>query len=481
MLVSSVFATIQAVSQTGALITSFPPESPVKLKMEVPPGTWATLKDLHAGTGGIEVPLYSFDEASGEWKRDGEGWLEDHSGDLIPESALASIRGGTYAGRLWAAGHITHLSTWNVDWPIDSHACVSGAVVDLGGQPVSGVLVTARGKSYTGTSEAHVTGADGAFCMDVLRSENPGEDVDGNGTTGETQQIELQVANGLCLYRFGPYPTPVDQGECGPGPCLVLPPLVLDPANCLQATICQVSGQVVYSGVARNGTPSLNPGDPIPYAFVVGLDAAAMDAWEACAGLGTCMPYGQTDELGNFVITVPVLGDLSLFAQKSDYSPSGNLVDYFGTTTVSGCPVDPVTISADYTEHHLFGADLLDDQQLSVGSLVVTDGSAICYVTNQTDYFLGMATGLDAPPTQLGAWTSLPLVSDFTQTPSGTISFDVTALDPGAVAGTWTTSTLGMSGTWVQYMLAPPQNRDITSPRFVVSPRRPGAAGAVAR
>jgi hypothetical protein len=96
--------------------------------MQVPKDTWNTLKDLRSGNAQVDVPLYYFDEQTGEWKRStSDGWLEASTGEKIAENQLASIRGGSFAGAVYVAGLITHLSYWNLDWPVETHGCVTGA------------------------------------------------------------------------------------------------------------------------------------------------------------------------------------------------------------------------------------------------------------------------------------------------------------------------------------------------------------------
>ena len=180
-LVSSVFASLQATDDSGNVIRKLGAQS--ILRMRVSSDSWSTLGDLRSGTGKIDVPLFSFNETTGQWERAAsDGWLEDGAGSIIPESELSAIRDGSYAGSVYAVGNIDHLSYWNVDWPVESHGCVQGTIVDENGNPVSGATVRVEGVTYDGSAFPVVTGSDGSFCADVLRSEAPDEDLDGDGT-----------------------------------------------------------------------------------------------------------------------------------------------------------------------------------------------------------------------------------------------------------------------------------------------------------
>jgi hypothetical protein len=134
MLISGVFASVALTDDSGDPVTTL--AAPATVRMAVPTDTWGIIVDMDPGTDRIEVPLYSFDEEAGTWDADGSGHLVDGDGALIPESDLAAIRALTYSGTVSAEGEVTHFSYWNVDWPVESHGCVSGVVVDSrGGTP----------------------------------------------------------------------------------------------------------------------------------------------------------------------------------------------------------------------------------------------------------------------------------------------------------------------------------------------------------
>ena len=89
--------------------------------MALPKDNWPSVVDVKPGDDRIQVPLFAFDDASGKWKRDGEGFLEDDAGKVIAESELAAIRGGAHQGGVTVCGKVSHFSFWNVDWPVADH------------------------------------------------------------------------------------------------------------------------------------------------------------------------------------------------------------------------------------------------------------------------------------------------------------------------------------------------------------------------
>ncbi|NOU34415.1 MAG: carboxypeptidase regulatory-like domain-containing protein [Polyangiaceae bacterium] len=90
--------------------------------------------DLHipalaAANKATDAPVWSFDEATGEWKQ---------------EAAVAPAAGDGYAIS------VPHFSLWNVDKPYTT-GCISGRVVGKAtGKPLAGADVEAAGVSYSG-------------------------------------------------------------------------------------------------------------------------------------------------------------------------------------------------------------------------------------------------------------------------------------------------------------------------------------------
>ncbi len=84
---------------------------------------------LSAANKATDAPVWSFDEASGEWKQ---------------EAAVAAASGDGYALS------VPHFSLWNVDKPYTT-GCITGRVVSKStGKPLAGADVEAAGVSYSG-------------------------------------------------------------------------------------------------------------------------------------------------------------------------------------------------------------------------------------------------------------------------------------------------------------------------------------------
>jgi hypothetical protein len=228
ILKSGVFAAIELKDASGQQVSALP--SPMTLKMQVPADTWAIVADTKPGTDRIEVPLYSFNETVGVWVADGEGYLEDAMGMPIPEASLAQIRARSFGGSVIATGSIQHASYWNVDWPLRTHGCLTGVVVDAQDRPVAGATLFSGGVDYTANYRAYTTGADGRFCLDVLRGEAAGEDVDGNGKMGDKHEVTVHVEHQQHLYLLGTLAPGASEAVCGGG-CTDVGRLALIPAK----------------------------------------------------------------------------------------------------------------------------------------------------------------------------------------------------------------------------------------------------------
>jgi len=458
-LVSSVFSTVQAQDAAGNPVKTL--NGQTTIKMLVPQDTWGSIKDLTSGNGQIDVPLYYFDEDSGQWKRGpNNGWLVNSEGTKIPESSLGAIQGKTYNGSVYATGEIPHFSYWNVDWPVSTHTCISGRVVNGSGTPVAGATVSVKGISYTGSTSPQVTGADGTFCADAMRSEAPGEDIDGNGITGETHQVEITVSYQDQYYVFGPYNLPQTQASCGAGGCLDTGDLATTDAHKVTPTICTLNGKVVFSGTSSAGTSSLTAGDPIPGAWVYASDSDASDALNDCLidPVTPCIPYAVTDSSGNFQVTAPVLTSLQVIAVQADYSGSDphRSEFYDGQMSTQRCPGAPITVPADYWGMWFLSAPLLDAKNAEIGSVSVWNGTATVYfmVGSSTYYMAIVESGIPEITKWDGSvWFSADLQKYSTSgvTPAGKISLTVTARSADMkYSGAWSTTQGGFSGTWTE-------------------------------
>jgi hypothetical protein len=434
LLVSSTFATIVAQDSSGNPVKQLAGGSS-SVRIQIPRDTWGTLRDLRTGNSQIDVPLYYYDEAPGKWVRSSkDGWLEDAGGAKIPENQLAALRNGSYSGSAYAVGPIAHLSYWNCDWPVDTHTCITGVVVDTNGNPVAGASVTVKGVTYNGTTSPKVTGSDGSFCAEVMRSEEPGEDINKNGSTGDTEQISIIVADGASYYSFGPYPTPKTQATCDQGNCLDLGLLRFSDANQLTVTLCNITGKFVRAGT----------GEPVSGAFVFGYDDAI--DWLMYYMTNSTVSWSlQTDATGGFSLRIPVLTGATLGAYKAGLLDNATHTSEWvgGTLTTSGCPGGPVTIEGDWWRSY----DLLDSSQAEIGFLYQFQSDVYCWFQVGTAYYWsepvsGTQARIPAPGGSL-TMNLLKVSTTSTDLSAGTITFTATS----SIGGTWQ-ATGGLGGTW---------------------------------
>jgi hypothetical protein len=360
-------------------------EQEAVLRMKMPVDTWPVVLDITPGNDRIDVQLYSFNEESGQWVREGQGWLESADGALFPESALDAIHDGTWSGAVFSVGLVTHFSYWNVDWPVEAHGCLTGRIVDAGGHPAVGATVSIAGNSYTGASTPFTVGADGRFCVDVMRSEGAAEDVDQDGTPGETHSVRLRVAYEGKLYDIGIHDTPLDQGTCGEDDCKDLGDLALDASKLLQAAVCTISGRVVD-----------NRGNPIPGAWIWGDDPSLDDAmtealcgemWQNCDFFGV-----SSDEDGSFSIRAPFVDALTV-GGFAGWEPEENYSSWrTGQRTFVVCPEGAQNVVFDQ------GYDGVEAVVSVVGNTISWTPNAtieLLYVTSTTAGYKWMISALD--------------------------------------------------------------------------------------
>jgi hypothetical protein len=343
LLQSGVFASFALEDGSGAPLERL--STPATIKMKMPRDTWPVVRDITPGTDRIEVPLYAFDEARGTWVREGTGHLENEAGDLVPESDAASIRAGTYTGTIFAVGEVSHFSSWNCDWPVTSHGRVGGEVGECwwNGErkPCSGATVTARGVTYTGTSTPFTVGADGRFGIDVMRSEGTGEDLDGNGVTGETSRVAVRVVWNGQVYDLGSVTMPSTATSNGSATA-DMGRVVLDESNRVRPTLCQVNGVLRRA----NGTP-VTDGTGTIYSWDEEVPSDVVISMCFQGNQYLCKPVATVDPTGAFSVVVPEMGALTVYGW-SMREPTPAISEYgWGTRTFTSCPPGPITLTLD--------------------------------------------------------------------------------------------------------------------------------------
>jgi hypothetical protein len=113
---SVVFVNILARDAAGNRVEALP--SPATVRVQVPTSQWGDLTDIASGNNQIDIPIYAYNYTTDEWERKADGWLEDATGTKIPETEEAAIRGGTYAGTVYAVFPADRFSWWNLDYPL---------------------------------------------------------------------------------------------------------------------------------------------------------------------------------------------------------------------------------------------------------------------------------------------------------------------------------------------------------------------------
>jgi MYXO-CTERM domain-containing protein len=347
LLISSGFTEVDLRSSSGDAVTAL--SSPVSLRFRTDQAAWSSLRDLSAGSGRIEVPMYSFDEARGAWISEQRGELQDADGAAIDESDFVSIIDGTYPDPVFVAFETSHFSTFNCDAPVKERACVQGRLVTLEGEAVVGVQVSIEGVTYTGTAGAVFTGADGFFASDLMKSELSGEDVDGNGRRGETFQARVTASGGVGVFVGETFDSPTEQGSIGAGKTCRAPDCPCIDLGDVEGEFelpraCELTVRVSFSGSnIAGGSGPLAKGDAVVNAKVTGeiSGAPSLPLDDAICGDSACN-HGNADEDGTTTFVVPVVGDAPIIQVNASLSleEDGDLHYYSGSVNVTGCARD---------------------------------------------------------------------------------------------------------------------------------------------
>jgi hypothetical protein len=343
LLISGVFATIDLEDENGNEIDQL--QDPVDLEMRVPRDTWSVMRDIQSGNGQIDVPLYSFGENDGEWKRDGGAILVDGEGSTIDESQLEAIKSGNYNGAIHATGEVQHFSYWNVDWPVSSHGAIKGRIVGPNGSPAPGATVIPRGITYNGSSTPQQVGPNGTFCFEVMRSEGPNEDVDQDGTNGETQKIAIRGLQNGDVYDLGEVEVSKQQATCDePDQAQDVGDLTLDESSKLQPRVCE------FDVTVRDlqGTPVSEqtiwgyPEGGLSYQVLQNL------CFDPNGGSNQqCQLSAQTDSQGKATLKVAFLDSIGIGAWAANVNSNAQSSFRYGSRSVLDCPSQGIDLTLD--------------------------------------------------------------------------------------------------------------------------------------
>jgi len=135
-------------------------------------------------SAGDTIPWWSYDETSATWVRED---ADPATADLDDAQVIDLNNDGV----LYAQAKVTHFTWWNVDKPMNQHACLCTTVVGGNGEPAQGARLLAEGVTYYGVSRPARTDADGRGCVTVKRSMN-----------GATERIKLYVEGGGVSFYY---------------------------------------------------------------------------------------------------------------------------------------------------------------------------------------------------------------------------------------------------------------------------------------
>ncbi|MBW1871362.1 MAG: hypothetical protein JRJ19_04815 [Deltaproteobacteria bacterium] len=401
LLVSAVFGAFELRDHDDNLISDLGAGETATITMKVPRDTWPVIIDMVPGDDRVSVPMYYFDETTGEWVVSGMGWLQDGNQQLISETQLLEVKDGSFSGSLIAVAEVTHFSYWNVDWPVEDNACIGGLVVDSNSDPVVGATGTVRGINFTGSSPPFNTDDQGKFCLDLMRSENPGEDLDQNGISGETHTVLTTFTHDNKMYRFDDIDITTDSASCPTG-CAQLGNFELVTANEVQPEICTVSGTVYRDGA------------PVPDVMVWTADEILDSEIKDTVCAGTCVEMAATDQNGYYEVSTAYafMLDVNSYPQVSDDTA---IIIYEGRRNFVTCPTEPVDLNleVDACLVHLPVIDYLSgtgqiswDPPITAGMLTVTSQ------TSGPRWGIASETGFSSPVTYAtvpaGAVQSIP-------------------------------------------------------------------------
>ncbi|MCX7734988.1 MAG: carboxypeptidase-like regulatory domain-containing protein [bacterium] len=156
-------------------------------ELDLPSGVTAYIEfpvpDSLRGVVPASVPLWSFNENTGEWMYEG-----------------VLVKRLNEDGKEVLSGYVSHFSWWNPDIPSET-TCVQGVIKDEKGNPIAGAQVWSEGVDYTGadfTGASRKTGADGKFFVFIRKGSKAKIVANVNGVRRELRVV--QTANTYPSY-----------------------------------------------------------------------------------------------------------------------------------------------------------------------------------------------------------------------------------------------------------------------------------------
>ncbi|MEZ4387078.1 MAG: carboxypeptidase-like regulatory domain-containing protein [Candidatus Krumholzibacteriia bacterium] len=149
-------------------------KAPLRLADGVTAALSLTIPEEKAMTAPATIPMWYFDEATGQWMEEGEA---------------------TLVGNVYTAD-VAHFTTWNWDLPVADICSITGTVVNGDGDPVVGARVLSRGVDVAIMDEV-VSGANGSFTVRAVR--NSATDVWAISGSRASEAIRVNVGE-TCPY-----------------------------------------------------------------------------------------------------------------------------------------------------------------------------------------------------------------------------------------------------------------------------------------
>ncbi|MBH22901.1 MAG: hypothetical protein CMH57_00310 [Myxococcales bacterium] len=403
-------------------------EAPAMAWIRLPQSVWGRVSDIEPGNDQIDVPLYHLDPNSGRWVRQGDGMLVNVFGESIQPGDLGSLT-SNYPGEVFVQAAIARGGIWSVQWVLETRSCIQGVLL-ADGAPVEGAFVRVQGLSYDGRSAPALTDAQGSFCVETLRSEMTGEDLNGNGDEGEAYRVRLQGSLGGAVYDLGEHEVRSDESACGEGGCLSLGEVALD--SPLEAESCTVAGLVtdLFGQPVRGVTLQAWSQAELSEADIASLCG---DDFEDCDLSAT------TDMNGVFVLETPRLGGLTLRGTiLEELATRSRLLT--GQRTLQSCPDMPVTLVLDEGYERLSFDVELNGEEITWSPEAPIIRLDVADSTGELKWSLRSANGFEGPDGPI-TYGVTPDGADVLVPESG----EPAALESGDVITIWTHLTLPLS------------------------------------
>ncbi len=228
-------------------------------------------------SAGDTIEWWSYDEVNGSWIRED---ADPATPDFV-DDALVINQGSV----LYAQAKVTHFTWWNVDAPMDQHACVCTIVVGTDDLPLAGEQLIAEGITYNGRSRPASTGADGRACVTVKRSSD-----------SVTEQIRLFVESGSVKFHYDV----IDSAEGDVGSNAIFTPTIEGSTIFNTGQCVDLANNIAlrYDGRVTGQVTLKSTGAPVA-GYLINSDFG---------------PAATTNNDGNYELEVPLGVPVTLFA-----------------------------------------------------------------------------------------------------------------------------------------------------------------------